>query len=123
MLFEDENLKTDSVFAVAAARKLRLGLGPPVRGREGHAAAAAAAAGDDWIAMRVTGDLGGRAAAYRMPVYSLIGAVVDAASTAESEAATASACDVGRSGLWLITLETFLRDSISARMRSCSKGG
>jgi hypothetical protein len=121
MVFEIGELETESWFADAAMGVLRLGLGPPVRGRVGCTAAAgiaAAAAADDdnCIAMRVLGDLGGRAAAYRMPVYILTGAVTCDASAAKSgpTAATAEA-----SGLLLMILATFFNASISARIRSC----
>ena len=102
--------------AGAGVRRMGLGLAPLVRGRGGIAAAADEGSGDDCIAMRVLGDFGGRAAAYRMPAYALTGAATAASSTAKSgpTAATASA-----RGLRLIILATLFRDSISARMRSC----
>ncbi len=73
--FEVGEFDTEFVMEDATVKVLRLGLGPPVRGRGGCPTAAAAddddeddAAGGDCIAIRVLGDFGGRAAAYRMPV-------------------------------------------------------
>ena len=97
---------------------------PPVRGRAGDDddVAAAAADDDDDSAIRVLGDFGGRAALNRMPAYALTDILSTASTATSGTIPAAAAAAAAASGLLLMFLEIFLRDSISDRMSSCLGG-